>query len=335
MLRTELDQVTTQVPLMWRVSSGTAAVLGLAPLRMNTAPTTAYIMLGERCLRNCAYCAQAHGSTASQAALSRVVWPIFPAAQVVQLVADAFTLGSIRRVCLQVTVGRSAMSDSLAALALFKQACSIPVCCSIALDRDTDVADLLAAGADQVTLALDAACERIYRKVRGSDWEKLTARLERAARQFPGRLSTHLIVGLGETEREFVTRLQSLADLGIGVGLFAFTPLSGTSLAHQPPPDLASYRRMQVARWLVIGQKFDSHQFQYDASERLIGYGIPHEQLRFLLQDGTAFRTSGCADCNRPYYNERPGGIMYNYPYMLNADESTKETEFLLASIVT
>lgn len=318
---------------MWRVSSGTAAVLGLAPLRMDTAPTTAYIMLGERCLRNCAYCAQAHGSTASQAALSRVVWPLFPARQIAQLVAEAVDLGLIRRVCLQVTVGRSAMTDSLVALALLKQTSAVPVCCSIALDQDTDVADLLAAGADQVTLALDAACERIYRQVRGADWEKLTTRLERAARQFAGRLSTHLIVGLGETEHEFVDRLQSLADLGIGVGLFAFTPLIGTLMAGQPPPDLAAYRRMQVARWLVIGRHMNSSQFSYDVDGELVGYGIHLTQLSVLLQEGNAFRTSGCADCNRPYYNERPGGVMYNYPRPLDTVESTREVELLLATL--
>src|SRR5450756_510934 len=111
MLCSELNQTASEMPLMWRVSSGTAAVLGLAPLRMDTAPTTAYIMLGERCLRNCAYCAQAHGSTASQAALSRVVWPLFPARQIAQLVAEAVDLGLVGRVCLQVTVGRSAMTD--------------------------------------------------------------------------------------------------------------------------------------------------------------------------------------------------------------------------------
>jgi len=335
MLRPGLDPSASEIPLMWRISSGTAAVLGLAPLRMDTAPTTAYIMLGERCLRNCAYCAQAHGSTASQAALSRVMWPHFPARKIAQLVAEAFSIGSIRRVCLQVTVGRSAMRDSLAALSLFGQTSAVPVCCSIVLDQDTDVASLLAGGADQVTLALDAACERIYRQVRGSDWKQLTTRLTWAARQFPGRLSTHLIVGLGETEHEFVDRLQTLADLGIGVGLFAFTPLAGTPMVGQAPPNLAVYRRMQVARWLVIGRQMNSSQFSYGVDGQLVVYGIPLAQLRVLLQDGYAFRTSGCADCNRPYYNERPGGVMYNYPRPLDAAESTREVAFLLATLTS
>ncbi len=36
-----------------RVSIGTAGVLGLAQVPMVVAPTTAYLMLGERCVMNC------------------------------------------------------------------------------------------------------------------------------------------------------------------------------------------------------------------------------------------------------------------------------------------
>jgi len=30
---------------------------------------------------------------------------------------------------------------------------------------------------------------------------------------------------------------------------------------------------------------------------------------------------TGCDGCNRPYYNERPRGPMYNYPRPLNKKE--------------
>ena len=41
------------------VSAGTAAVLGLHRLRQADAPTTAYLMVGGRCMYNCLFCAQA------------------------------------------------------------------------------------------------------------------------------------------------------------------------------------------------------------------------------------------------------------------------------------
>ena len=40
------------------------------------------------------------------------------------------------------------------------------------------------------------------------------------------------------------------------------------------------------------------------------------------LADGDAFRTPGCPDCNRPFYNEHPGGPMYNYPRPLTLAET-------------
>ena len=57
------------------VSLGTAAVLGLARTAMAAAPTTAYLMLGGRCLMNCAFCTQARESRAGALNLSRVTWP--------------------------------------------------------------------------------------------------------------------------------------------------------------------------------------------------------------------------------------------------------------------
>jgi biotin synthase-related radical SAM superfamily protein len=33
------------------------------------------------------------------------------------------------------------------------------------------------------------------------------------------------------------------------------------------------------------------------------------------------FLTSGCADCNRPFYNEKPSGPIYNYPRKLTTQE--------------
>jgi biotin synthase-related radical SAM superfamily protein len=36
------------------------------------------------------------------------------------------------------------------------------------------------------------------------------------------------------------------------------------------------------------------------------------------------FQTSGCPDCNRPFYNEKPSGPFYNYPRKLEIKEIEK-----------
>jgi biotin synthase-related radical SAM superfamily protein len=50
--------------------------------------------------------------------------------------------------------------------------------------------------------------------------------------------------------------------------------------------------------------------------------------------DGEAFCTAGCPGCNRPFYNERPGGPMYNYPRPLTpAEVEAACSEVALASL--
>jgi biotin synthase len=48
------------------------------------------------------------------------------------------------------------------------------------------------------------------------------------------------------------------------------------------------------------------------------------ESLVNLPGFGESFMTRGCPDCNRPYYNERPGGPMYNYPFPLGTGEAER-----------
>lgn len=317
----------------WRVSSGTAAALGLCDLRMDVAPTTAYLLLGERCVNDCAFCTQARSSRASSGALSRVPWPQFPAEMVIEALACAYGDGRIVRACFQVTVGPSHLQQARDAVALLASSVGMPICASVVAYDLEGVRSLLEAGCERVTLALDAACEYIYRQVKGPGWERLLHLLMEAARAYPGRLGTHLIVGLGETEREMVERIQALHDLGVTIGLFAFTPVAGTRLADRQPPSLAQYRRVQVARWLIIHELARAEDYDYDAVGKIRGYGMDARALEGILRGGDAFRTSGCPGCNRPYYNERPGGVLYNYPRALSDAESRHEIESLLASL--
>jgi len=53
--------------------------------------------------------------------------------------------------------------------------------------------------------------------------------------------------------------------------------------------------------------------------ERITKINVP--TLREVLADGHAFRTTGCEDCNRPYYNEKPRDVLYNYHRPLKAEE--------------
>ncbi len=304
-----------------KVSIGTAVVLGLARAPMAAAPTTAYLMLGGRCQMNCAFCAQARDSKASTLNLSRVTWPEYPLDSVIERLAQAAANGAVRRACLQVTVTATAFAQARAVVQAVKAASAVPFDVAFLPHSMDQVRQIVEAGADHVGFGLDAACEQVFYQVKGGNWAHSLAMIEQAAQAFPGQAALHLIVGLGETEQEMAERIQWAHDRGVTTGLFAFTPLRGTHLADRPPPALAVYRRMQAARWLIAHGLARAEGMAFDAQGRLLGLGAPLPTL------GEPFQTSGCPDCNRPFYNEQPGGTMYNYPRPLTAEEAGRAVQ--------
>jgi biotin synthase len=56
----------------------------------------------------------------------------------------------------------------------------------------------------------------------------------------------------------------------------------------------------------------------------ITGYGLTNEELNKEIDSGLPFRTSGCPNCNRPFYNEKPSGPLYNYPTKPNKAEIEK-----------
>lgn len=313
-------------------SLGTAGVLGLLDVRQTDPPTTAYLMLGGRCARDCAFCAQARSSHARADALSRIVWPSLDAQSVLDRMASAHAAGDLHRCCLQVTSAPGSVARALGMVRRIREHCpSLALSISVVVRSLDQVRQLLAAGADRIGIALDAATAPIYDAVKGPGWDGMLAMLELAAAEFPGRISSHLIAGLGETEAQMAASMQRLADQGITIGLFAFTPVPGTPMAHVAQPPLASYRRLQIARRLITQGAAHAEAFAYDARGHITRFGLSREQLDALLADGSAFQTSGCPECNRPYYNERPGGAIYNYPRPLTSEETARAIALALA----
>lgn len=308
------------------VSIGTVGVLGLADVPMETAPTTAYLMLGGRCAMNCAFCAQAKGSQADASSLSRVTWPEYDLETTIESLAAAAGRGQIAQACLQVTVGRESFERTLDAVKAIKAAVpNLPVNAAI-LPSGLEQADtLLEIGVNHIGIGLDAASASVFERVKGDHWSRVWELIQGVTERHPGRVSVHVMVGLGETERDVVGVMQRLYDLGASVGLFAFTPLRGTPLEHLPQPPLDVYRRMQAARHLIYEKDLRAEGFTFSPAGCLMDFGVA--DLMALLEGGVAFRTSGCADCNRPFYNERPGGVLYNYPRPLTAEEAEKALE--------
>lgn len=300
-----------------RLSIGTAAALDLIKLKTDVLPTTAYFMLGERCSANCLFCSQGRESTAPASRLSRVTWPRFKPADALEGLSRATRSGLIRRICLQVVNNPDITEDTVAWVSRLRQEFPLPICVSTSPLTPVNTERLFTSGAERVSFPLDAATPELFKKIKGGDFKSYLSRLLRESQRHPGRIMTHLIAGVGESEEAIITLIRELAEKKIGTGLFAFTPVRGTPMQNQPPPDLSSYRRIQIAHFLIGGDIFNAFSF---SGGNLCIKSIPG---RFLKPEiiGEAFRTSGCPDCNRPYYNERPGGALYNFPHPLSSEE--------------
>ncbi len=305
--------------MMIRCSIGTAKVLGLKKVRVDALPTTAYLMVGERCHFNCAFCAQARESNSRADLLSRVSWPEFEGESFLQGLVDPEAQAVLQRVCFQVVQDKAALEETKEWVKAVKSKTNLPICVSAGPRTLAEVKELLDLGVEHVSIALDAATSEIYEQSKDGSWTERFALLSESAEKFPGHMATHLIVGLGESEEDMVRCLQAVYDKGITVALFAFTPIKGTRMEGVKQPEMSHYRRVQIAHDLIRSGLARADHFQF-LEGQLIDFGISVDELQ-EKRGGEPFQTSGCTGCNRPYYNETPGEELYNYPKTLTTEE--------------
>ncbi|UCF59014.1 MAG: radical SAM protein [Candidatus Bathyarchaeota archaeon] len=311
------------LPEKIRVSIGSAIVLGLTKGMMDAKPTTTYLLTyrPEKCSANCGFCPQARMSKGRADMLSRVTWPSFPTEQVISKIGRAVKTGSTKRVCIQALNYPTVFDDVSNLTTEILSRIGIPVSVSCQPINRGKMERLREAGIDRISIPLDAATHEIFDRVKGRlvggsyMWKKQREALEEAVQIFGrGFVSTHLIVGLGEEEREMVQTIQWCVDLGVYPGLFSFTSIPGTALENQPQLPLRCYRRIQLAHYLITHGKTRYESMDFGEAGRIVDFAISKELFRRVIRKGSPFVTSGCPNCNRPYYNERPGGPIYNYP---------------------
>ena len=69
---------------------------------------------------------------------------------------------------------------------------------------------------------------------------------------------------------------------------------------------------MQLARHLIL-EKLASFPEMVFKEGVIIDYGVDADVILQTIEDGKAFQTSGCPDCNRPMANEKFSKIL-NFP---------------------
>jgi len=325
-----------------RLSIGSAILLGLSHGKIDALPTTIYTMLGEGCVADCRFCAQARNSRADKKFLSRVIWPEFELDDVLNKIDDkkgcklhgtkvpcvskfeprrqAFSKVQIcKRICVQTLKYPKLLDDLVYLVSRVKERTNIPIsACVNPLDKKS-LKRLKDANLDRIGVGLDCASENVFRKMKPDfKWDDYMNFMKDMVDVF-GTGSVHLIVGLGETDEEMISMFQKTVDMKCYPALFAFTPVKGINLGY-PKPEIERYRALQLARYLITNKLCRIENMVFE-NGKMVSIKISSSILENVLESGKPFQTSGCKDCNRPFYNERPGGIMYNYPYPLDKDE--------------
>ncbi|WP_245855499.1 radical SAM protein [Petrotoga mexicana] len=287
-----------------RLSYATAVELGLKKGKIDFPNYTAYLMIGEKCLFNCAYCAQARNAQSNADLLSRIKWSEMS----LDTFKSIFNPTKFKRICIQVVSSLDYWIELNELLSFLKEK-EIPISVSIRPRNIEEVRTLFKKyNVDRVGIAIDVANKDLFPKIRGGKYEFYENMLKNVSNDFPNRITTHIIVGLGETDENIVDFLLKMKKFKILVSLFSFTPIKGTKLENLLPPSLSRYRKIQIAREIILQHNVEKASFLFDSKGNL--QKLPEVEVDME----EAKKTSGCPWCTRPFYNEKPTEEPYNIP---------------------
>jgi lipoyl synthase len=334
-----------------QMSTAAAITLGIMKGRMYRCECTRCLNLlltyPEGCRANCAYCGLARHREAERNYADRnfirVDWPAVPLEQVIDIVARDGTSSPFHRMCISMITHPRSDDDTRTVLRKWTDRIdpsTIPVSIlsnPTTMTRD-DVQQLHSLGAETFTVAIDAATPQIFDRTRGKGvqsphtWSKYWEILLDARDIFgPRKFGAHIIVGMGETERDALRLVQKLVDLGGHSHMFCFFPEKGSLMDHLPATPRDQWRRVQLARYLIDYRGVRVEQMSFDSEGRVVGYGIAPDKLQEVIDAGIAFRTSGCpgkfrddvSACDRPYGDSPPSNIA-SYPFQPNGRDLRK-----------
>ena len=334
-LTQEIEDMGLESPDVIQTSLAAAMTLGLKGgiFYRNAKLTCLNLLLTyqEGCQGRCGYCGleQKRSEKTKGTTFIRVAWPTYSFDLILERTKQY--QNSLKRICLSMITHKRAFEDSLNLISRLHSEVNLPIsilCAPTLIHKTEDLQKLKEAGADQLGVSIDTATAEIFRKYRGKgvrgphQWDHYWEILRTGVAVFgQGQVSVHLIVGLGESEQEMVTTFQQVHDLGAVVHLFSFYPEPGSALAEKATPSIGQYRRMQLARYVIMNDLASAKTMRFNSSEQVCDFGMDVEPF---VASGQPFRTSGCPGndgetaCNRPYGNERPGITLANYPFVPN-----------------
>ncbi|MBC7091808.1 MAG: radical SAM protein [Nitrososphaeria archaeon] len=305
--------------MLVRASIGSLAAIGLYDVNVDVKPTTCYLLQysSSGCSAGCLFCPQSSSNTSSKEFVSRVPWPAIE----LETLLYNIGLGNFSRICLQTILKKDFEKEACDIIRILDRVGSnIPISVGTTPVSEETLHEFRSLGVDFIGVGLDVASNRIFDKIKAPfKMEDFWTFIKKCVNVFNEHVYVHLIYGLGENDSEFAYHMEKVYETGANVALFSFTPISGTKLEHLPQPEIEKYRLMQIIRYFLSkGYKLKEIVREDDGHIKLKTNINVHEIK-------SAFLTSGCPACNRPFYNERPTKI-YNYPSLPLVD---KEIELI------
>ncbi len=325
---------TYSSPEQVRLSLAAAMTLDLAPGQFYRGARLGCINLlltyPDGCYANCAYCglARERAGQYEDKSFIRVTWEVYSLDECIARMAERED--DLGRACVSMVTHPSAAADMVEVVRRIRAGSRIAISVLITptLLSHEDLVALKEAGSDKVGIAIDAAREDIFDDLRGKGargphrWDRYWEFFAEALEVFgEGMVGSHLIVGLGETEKEMAEAIQRVRDMGGLTHLFSFFAEPESRLGELPQPPMGQYRRIQLARHLIDEDIARADEFHYDEHGAITSFQISDDELDRVIESGLPFMTSGCTGpdgsvaCNRPYANSPPGPKIRNFPF--------------------
>ena len=330
-----------------RISVGTASKLGFKKIKMNVQTTNCHLLTysPNGCDANCAFCPQSKYTfdhcqdlPDSKKYLSRVIWPEYSLSNLLSTLKNKFPKFSMendgfQRICLQ-SLNYAGFEDEVKyILQEIKKVTDIPISVTIPPIPGSSLINFKKIGVERMCFAIDSPTRELFDTIKGEknsgfyQWDEYIRLLKESVNIFGrGFVSTHLIVGLGESEFEAFNFIKTMKELGITTGLFPFFPIKHTKFENKERFSINNFRKMQLGKFLIDTGRKKIEDFKFNDSDEITTFNISREELLKIIEISAPFQTSGCPGCNRPYYTSSPSEEQYNYPRPLSINE--KNTVF-------
>ncbi len=290
----------------------------------------------QGCRSDCGYCglARSRSGAYEDKSFIRVEWPLVETDELVDRLAryeDRLT-----RLCISMVTHGHAYRDTLEISRRIGRKVKTPLSLLVAPPtlNEERLLELKDAGAEMIGIGLDAVTEDLFRAIRTDvpkgrlDWGNYW-RIVEQSRQIYGawKVNCHLLVGLGESDRDLMEIFERLLDRQVFSYLFCFNPEPDSRMAAHPKTPVRRWRRVQLAKFLLEECGLEPTAFDYDGDGYLERIIAPPELVERVVRDGHAFMTNGCPSaggepgCTRPMGSWRPDEPPRDYPWRPDGDD--------------